>query len=363
MNQHETSSRLRRCTLPGQPRCEILCTSNSPHLSQIYTGFAMLHKSGEILLTQQHCNQDHFDASKPQHLRNAKDTHVLVIINSGIRLYYDCHDSFEIDENAASEVDCYFKRSYAQSTIPASFAAKVFSLGMNYEVYSASPDKFEQQRLRCFEEEPDDPESLQFRPSIKNMRAAPNRCLPRRVLFITRAWDPYDVPDRSEQKIAERILINKTRSLCVKLLRKEFGDVFLGGFMHSDYAAKNYADVLLSDDEISKKENYIELLRQYPICVTTTGLHGSIGWKLAEYVAFSRAVVSEHLNYTVPGDFQAGKNYLEFREPSQCIRAVHELMFDDILAYEMMLSNQAYYFHHLKADAMIRRTLQIGLAV
>src|SRR5689334_20396743 len=101
--------------------CTIISDSNSPHLSQIYTGFSLLHKAGEIVLSQECRKRNFFDATRAQHLRDAKHAHLLVIINDEIKLYYDCHDSHEIDETAAGEVDCYFKRSYAQSRIPSSF--------------------------------------------------------------------------------------------------------------------------------------------------------------------------------------------------------------------------------------------------
>ncbi len=50
-------------------------------------------------------------------IRDARHAHLIVIINRNIKLYYDCHDNHEIDETAACKVDCYFKRSYAQSKI------------------------------------------------------------------------------------------------------------------------------------------------------------------------------------------------------------------------------------------------------
>lgn len=362
MNQQPRDSILEGGALLGRPRCNMVCDSNSPHLSQIYTGFAMLHSAGEILLSQECRKQNYFDRTKSQHLRDARHAHLLVIINGNTRLYYDCHDSYEIDESAACEVDGYFKRSYAQTKIPDRHKPKVFPLGLNYEIYTTSFDGFEQQRLSSFRQQLSDPDEPQFRPNVENMHAAPNNLLVRGVLFITRAWDPFDHPDRSEEKVAERMRINETRARCLGLLRREFADCFLGGFWHTDYAARNYANALLPNNEVAEKKNYIKLLTQYPICVTTTGLHGSIGWKMGEYVAFSRAIVSETLKYDVPGVFKQGKNYVGFDEPDQCVNAVHELLSYAGLRHDMMKTNHQYYLSYLKPDAMIRRTLKIGLA-
>jgi hypothetical protein len=342
--------------------CQMLCESNSPHLSQICTGFVLLHHAGEIMLSQECRKLDHFDARRPQNLRDARRTHLRVIVNRNINLYYDCHDSYEIDESMAEQVDCYFKRSYARSGIPDSLSSKVFPLGLNYELYSDEIDSFEHQRFSSFRPRLRDPDKPGFRPTVENMQAVPNFSLERGLLFITRVWDPYDHPDRSEEKVAERIRINETRARCVELLRKEFDDCFLGGLVHTDYAERNYFHALLPDNLISEKKNYVELLKQYPVCVTTTGLHGSIGWKMGEYVAFSRAIVSERLNYEVPGDFEQGQNFLEFHEPERCVNAAHELLSDADLRHDMMMKNHDYYLSYLKPDAMIRRTLEIAFS-
>jgi len=358
MNQHPPDL---TPALPGQPHCTLISDSDSFHLSQIHTGFSLLHSAGEIRLSQECRNQNHFDPAKPQHLRDARQAHLLVIVNGNTKLYYDCHDSHEIDESAAAEVDCYFKRSYAKAAIPDDLRPKVFSLGFNYEIYPATCDSLEQQRLSSFPSQLTEPDEPQFRPNVENMHAGPNMLLARRVLFMTRAWDPFDHPDRSQEKIAERICINETRARCIELLKREFGSRFLGGFVHTDYAMQNYSDALLPDNEASRKDNYIRLLRQYPICVTTTGLHGSIGWKMGEYVAFSRAIISEDLNYEVPGDFKPEQNYLRFDQPDECVNAAHRLLTDEALRFNMMKTNHDYYLSYLKPDAMIRRTLKIGL--
>src|SRR5262249_14728323 len=156
--------------------------------------------------------------------------------------------------------------------------------------------------------------------------------------------------------------VNNARARCIELLRREFGNRFLGGFIHTDFAARNYPGALLPDNAVSAKENYLKLLRAFPICVATTGLHGSIGWKMGEYVAFSRAIASERLNYEVPGNFMTGQNYLEFTGPEACVNAVHQLFSDGALRYAMMRNNYEYYLASLKPDTMVSRCIEIGLS-
>jgi hypothetical protein len=47
------------------------------------------------------------------------------------------------------------------------------------------------------------------------------------------------------------------------------------------------------------------------------GLYESNGWKLGEYVAGSKAIVSEHLHYDAPGNFSPEQNYLEFNSADE----------------------------------------------
>lgn len=337
--------------------CKLLCHNDSIHLAQIYTGFALLHRTGEIILSQEFISQEYFEPHQPQHLRDAKYVHLLVIVNDSIKLYYDCHDSHEIDERAANEVDYYFKRSYVESKIADSFKRKVFPLGLNYLLYSAEVDEFEKQRVSRFCPASSD---QGFRHTVANIHALPDSTREPKALFMTRAWDPLDNCERSYEKRAERMHLNETRARCIEVLREQFGHRFLGGFTHTDYAREHYGNLLL-ENELSSTEDYYKLLGDYPICVATTGLHGSIGWKVGEYVAFSKAIVSERLNHLVSGEFAQGRNYLEFDDPNRCVDEVERLFSDAALRDRIMNNNHDYYLKCLRPDSMIRRTLRIAL--
>src|SRR5262249_25684819 len=155
--------------------------------------------------------QNNFDPTKPQHLRDARHAHLQVILNRNSRLYFDCHDSFEIDEDGAGEVDCYFKRSYVRPAVPESLRAKVFPLVLNYEVHSAELDTWSRQRISLFGEQSPSTSTPRFLPTVEMMHCRPGNAGPR-ILFITRAWDPFDNPDRSDAKVAERIICNDARA-------------------------------------------------------------------------------------------------------------------------------------------------------
>jgi hypothetical protein len=145
-------------------------------------------------------------------------------------------------------------------------------------------------------------------------------------------------------------------------LKAALGERFTGGFAGNAFARKRYPD-LIASDSVTTQASYIALMRSHPICVATTGLHGSIGWKLAEYVAFSKAILTEKLLYNVPGDFGPNRNYLEFATPEGCATAAVNLVEDKDLRERLMVNNASYYRAFVRPDALVANALARARAV
>lgn len=301
-------------------------------------------------------------------------SHLRVILNNNLRLHYDTFDGWEIDEEYLSEADFYFKRSYSSPHIKkyGENRKKIYPLGLNYPVY---PDKFDKFALRRGFTLADNDRILfkitrsvnvfnrfLFTPRVHTMESLPDYDAIPKVLFMVRAWNPYDNPKLSKKEIEQRIYINEVRYNCIKLLRGEFGYNFYGGFIHTDFAEKNYKDFLIPNSALSSKREYVKLLKSHPICVATTGLHGSIGWKFAEYVAFSKAIVSEKLNYELPGDIANDRNYLEFSSSEDCVERVTHLFQDQELRNYLMTNNCRYYQSYLRPDTLILNTIMLAFS-
>jgi hypothetical protein len=300
-------------------------------------------------------------------LRDARSSHLKVIANGETVLYYDTHDSYEIDREALQQVDFYFKRSYLDTECEKLGAkGKVFPLGLNYLVYSDEADLFLLQRtaldrgterlynsiialgLDCFT-------AHLYAPRVRRLEVEPDFQLPPRVLFMARAFEPSIAP--SQEKREEREALNENRAKYIRILKREFGPRFLGGFMHDNYAKEKFKDCLLPDSGLSKKTRYMQLIREFPICIATTGLHGSIGWKLGEYASYSRAIVTEPLRYRLPGALDKEVNYLEFTSPQECVDAVSTLFRTPGLMYELMANNCRYYRQYVRPNSLVSNTL------
>ena len=352
--------------------CTMFAYSISPHISQIYTGFSILAAKKTIRLTQKLGNYSHGDFKSFKDLGPGDLNGVFVLLDDKKRLFYDTSDSPHLLDEAAEVADAYFKRSYVANLIPDRYKSRVYPLGLNYELYTGKLDYYEIPRFILrkssfrrfpveFMKRIAELATVSFLPTIRNMCAPPVPNQVPQVLFMARAWDPAGESAKiSEKERTERTQINETRARCIELLRKELGPKFYGGFAHTRYAVENYGNLLLESPMISGKKNYLTLLRQYPICIATVGLHGSIGWKMAEYVAFSKSIVSERMKCVVPGPFGTGVNYLEFDSPEKCLQETMRLVEDAQLRRQMMADNWAYYKAYVVPDKLVLRTLHIA---
>lgn len=335
--------------------------SNDAHTSAIVSGFILLDKQNKIDLKinnriNNKCNYPH-------------SCMVEAIINNKIIVAYDLLDGYNLDKskltNYLSKIDFYFKRSFSRDeNKKIKYGNKIVPLGMNYYVTTKG--------------NPQDIKSMAYKikSTIKNCIGKLNKsiyeveefeCVPNynidnspKVMFCTRLWnpngEPYEGTIENEELINERKYINNTRVEIIRELKKMMGDNFIGGLSNTEYSRECYPELVL-DDEISKKENYIKLLKKADICIGTMGLHKSIGWKTAEYVVASKAIINEKLCYEVTGNFEKEKNYLEFTTSKECIENVKTLINNPIEIYKMQKNNYIYYQKFLRPDMQVMNSL------
>lgn len=345
-------------------KCELIVNSDVEHLRQIYAGFSALHRQGFLRLKQTIPHEFLQNKSDADRWLNYKFFNAKVILNEKITVIYDAHDWNWIDEEILSEADFYFKRSYDEKFVSQlKDGKKVFPLGLNYQVTNNERDEFQMQRSAFYSGKDRIKAfikglhlgSKSETEQLGNMESYPQFDLPPKILFMARAWDPNLIENKTRKEVVEQL--NEIRAECVRRLRKEFGVNFFGGLAHEDYAVKHFKDCLLPDGNLSNKRKYLKILKDCPICVTTVGLNDSNGWKLGEYVAFSKAIVTEPLQFKVTGDFRNEANYLEFITPQEVVKSAARLFEDKNLRSAMMMNNYRYYQSYLKPDSLILNSL------
>jgi hypothetical protein len=351
--------------------CQLIVSENSNHLQQVYFGFQLLQKSGLIRLKQT------IDKDAPCFEGNrllpfgAQSGGLKLILNKSVCIYYDMSDAHTVNDNSLDWADFYFKRSY-NSDIHSGISTKILPLDLNYMVKS---NEFNWQdlvrtyqlssgaeRLKACIRELDVGNKVSYLPRINELQVKPNSDIPFKILFMCRLWEPEkdDHWQLTKEQQEDRIEINNVRVDCIRKLKKEFGNEFTGGLAPTVFAQKNYSDVV-SSSALTSKRNYISQLKQYPVCISTTGLAQSTGWKFGEYVALSRAIVSEKLHSQTAGNIQQNINFLEFATADECIEQVHKLRSNKEIMNTMMSANYDYYCNHLSPDKLVMSSLQKAL--
>jgi len=360
----------------ARPLCRIYARSCSHHVSQIYAGFDALCQAGQIRVTQ------HFGREALRRRLGAGPVDegalstatngVLVDVDGAGLVFFDVRDGANFYSDIAERVLIYAKRSFRRSAYAAR-PERFVPLGLNYSVCLERTTLHELRRVFA-QLDGSRRAAIQLAfalartlPGLGPAAGAPtlgafgqgmDPGAPPRAIFLARAWAPGETsepPERLEH-------LNDLRANCVRVLRKRFGRHFLGGLSPSPYARERYPDCIVDPRTSTRRRDYLECLRSYSICVATTGLHESIGWKFGEYVALSKAIVSEPLRFELPGAIAAGENYLEFETAEACAERVGELFDDHGRRRAMMERNARYHLEYGTPQAMVGRVLHAALA-
>lgn len=345
---------------------KILCEleyHKSRHLNQIYAGFEKLNRKNIIDLKVTKVEE-----------REGEDMICRVLVNREHKVIYDALDGLnwikKEDEilnlnqfkALTTEVDFYFKRSYKSSLKNfVSPKCTFLPLGLNYNVVpdkklvsdglSYTLSRFKEPKkvyrdILNYKVEHLTSSDYEFKPKLHNKD---------KILFLCRLWE-YDIYNDAPIFQAQIEDINNSRIESIRACKDAFGDRFIGG-VYDDTTSHKYAPDLIVSSEYTHKLNFLDLIKSSNICIGTTGLHNSIGWKMGEYVAASRAIISEPLHFEVPGNFNEGKNYLKFENTDELVEKIEFLLSDKRKLSDMMVANHEYYNSYLKPDKMILNSL------
>lgn len=358
-------------SLPANLRCLLVCQADEPHLQQIYTGFTMLARQGALRISQRLAPVDFLQPELPAHINETRASHLVVEV-AGLRIGYDVHDAGEVPEELLGRVDLLFKRSWEARFVDACSApARVLPLGANLWVHADAPDLHALRRVglhRGGEAVKNTVRALGidrllgdrlFTPRLSDIEAAPPYDLPPRVLFLAEAWNPDEAP--TAQTADERVAINALRAACMRGLREALGDGVTCGFRSTPFARAAFADLVVTDTTLTRKRNYLALVKRHPVCIASSGLHRSIGWKFAEYLSMGRAIVSEHLHMRLPGDIAPGTHYLEFDSAQSCVAAVMSLVANRDKRAALIAASHDYHLRHLRPDVLVAQSLHTAL--
>ena len=368
--------------------CKIIYgNTTDSHLSQILSGYELLKNMGLIKFKTEY---------NPKYINNQYIHNVLIEVNfsNGTRICYDLSDGYHgfVDmgkfDNILEKVDFYFKRS-SNDKINSVLKnkQKIKTLGFNYFVsckknpfydfkyFKESKLSYLKQYYHYFRTV----NKINSDYNYKNFESKPNSdTSDYKVLYNVRLWDHEQIklenlingfPELSLNEVKcvhekwqfDYKNITEERIEQIKALKDNLKEKFVGGIIENKHSLKIAPNLLASNNIVNKKE-YIKLIKGNFICIANRGLHNSTGWKFAEYIAASKAIISEPLTYNVVGDFKEENNYLTFTSPEILVDKASYLLNNIDLIHRMEKENYMYYQKFLKPDKLIYNTLvQIGL--
>jgi len=255
----------------------------SAHLSQLYVGFEKLRKMGIVDLSIR---------------RSSGRTDIPLLnvrVNGKINVVYDTLDGLNwikgsIEENLkhfneTTTADFYFKRSLNQQILEnAPKDCRVLPLGFNYriKVNGNYPVGLMQKTKELIKGSEFLERSLGLNKVLFDAEDYEYYSLPSKkpkIMFLAGLWNTQDVSSLHLRE--EREEINNTRVKCIRACKTEFGVLFTGG-VQSDNFSKRYAPDLLLPLSTTRKQNFLNNVKEHDICIATTGLHNSTGWKFGE---------------------------------------------------------------------------------
>jgi hypothetical protein len=190
--------------------------------------------------------------------------------------------------------------------------------------------------------------------TAREFEEPPQLSLSGKILFQCRVWPPEMAPRASNLKE-----LNDRRAGLIRSLRAHFGERFAGGLVPNAYAQEHYPDCI--SGERTEHASYLELVKTAQIAIATAGIHRSIPWKCAEYLAASKCVVSEPFAYELPEALREGVHYLQFTNSRECIEACEMLLENPEKARAMQATNSLYYHSHIKPAKMMESCFKVAL--
>jgi hypothetical protein len=342
-----------------QVTCYVDASQNLYAFSKLHTGLCLLAAGGEIDLRfapppegRRFCCEEGLTAFM---MRPESGEERLAGID-----VYDRGDVF--GRELLERCDVYFKRSYYPaeiSRLPARWQSKIVPFGMNYACHTAGnywraiggpvfghlrravlggPGAAKHALLQIL-----------MIPRYKLFEQEPSAPLRPEIVFQTRVWTQADCsPEPAEP-------LNESRAALVRALRKSFPKHFRGGLVPTKLARELYPDALTA--EPTRPAGYLTASRESLIGISTRGLLHSTPFKLPEYLAGSKCVVSEPLRNELPEALQDGRELVWFRSVDECLARCEELLRWPEQAREMRHAAWRYYQEHVEPAAHIRNCL------
>jgi glycosyltransferase involved in cell wall biosynthesis len=358
------------------------------HSSNIQTGLFELKRMGIIDLkikinTQKRLgriivsNTGEITETKQAHPKTSFYQLINNIDNTALFFACDLYDfANHLSKAALEKCDFIFKRSYEPiyvNALPEEYKHKVIPLGLTFGVHSNYKEESYKFLIGLF--------LSNGNVNLKWDRFLFNR-LYRTIKAQQKHWNFINTTrnlDRFEDYVIGKdktILfqsrcflhendidvkqIHQQRYRLIKLLRKNYPDNFLGGFVPSKISNKKYGDALTNVP--SEPEKYLDVLKKSKIVIYTRGLANSPAWKMAEYLSQGKVIIAEELTTDLPVPLEHGKELLLFNTDEELILNIKRVLQDEKLGDSLSKNARNYFEEHVHPTKNVKRILDLMIS-
>lgn len=167
---------------------------------------------------------------------------------------------------------------------------------------------------------------------------------PTRVFFLANYWG--NAPEANERRLRFVKSVH-----CVPGLTLEGG--FWGG---AGVMPAEYGPFLLS--ERVPHAAYLSRTQDSAVVFNTPAVHGCLGWKLGEFLALGKAIISTPLGRVMPGRFVSGEHFhLVGDDEHSMVAALEQLTLDDDYRARLERNARLYWERYLSPPSIARRVL------
>lgn len=152
-------------------------------------------------------------------------------------------------------------------------------------------------------------------------------------------------------------LTNPIRATFIRTCRSLPDIHFEGGLVktHGDVPT-DYADV--TTDKRYTLDEYFEKTMRSMFVFNTPAVHQCHGWKLGEYFAMGKAIISTPISNRLPFPFEDGRHLLVMRDQEELVEAINRLSKDKELRRSLEASSRNIYEQYSSPVAVMCRIIR-----
>jgi glycosyltransferase involved in cell wall biosynthesis len=279
---------------------------------------------------------------------------VLINNKKTLKCIIDYRDKRSIKPLAYKWCDIYGKINYRKETTPAEYQSKIISIPPSFGIHLY--DKAKSALL-----------------GISNLLKSYSRLSVPPKLFLTNYIGQYQRPKIEQYEVIQReeqcnycffistlwehenciTGTNKWRAQYIRECRKQANLAFEGGLFASpeniEYQA--YQDVIINKHY--DRTEYLEKTKKSLFVFNTPAVHECHGWKLGEFLAMGKAIISTPISNDLPVDLKHGENIHIVNSEKELKEAIDLLLNDREYRLKLERGSTAYYKQYASPSAVI----------